>query len=123
MPSLGFTLDTAQLICHWAKARDDDGSDGGDCSRRCGRYVPTKRLMGVIVHPGRLRQEMTRRGWAATDLAREARLSPATVSAALGGKPIAASSVALIAHALSRVPASTVIDSLIMIERSRDELA
>lgn len=76
--------------------------------------------MSVLVHAGRLRQEMTRRGWAATDLAREARLSPATVSAALGGKPIAASSVALIATALSRVPASSIIDSLIMVDRSVD---
>ncbi|MGH7861521.1 MAG: hypothetical protein ACREOS_04705 [Candidatus Dormibacteraceae bacterium] len=76
--------------------------------------------MSVIVHAGRLRQEMARRGWAATDLARESRLSPATVSAALGGRAIAASSVGLIAQALSRVPANTVIDSLIMVDRSAE---
>lgn len=76
--------------------------------------------MSVVVHAGRLRQEMTRRGWAATDQARDARLSPATVSAALGDKPIAASSVALIANELSRVPASRITNSLIMGELSVD---
>jgi lambda repressor-like predicted transcriptional regulator len=79
--------------------------------------------MSVVVHPGRLRQEIARRGWAARDLAREARLSEATVSAALAGKPIAASSVALIANALTRVPASDVIDSLILIDRPGLDLA
>jgi transcriptional regulator with XRE-family HTH domain len=75
--------------------------------------------MSLVVHAGRLRQEMARRGWAAVDLARESRLSPATVSAALGGKPVAASSVALIADALARVPASQMIDALIMIDGDR----
>jgi len=70
--------------------------------------------MGVTVHPGRLRQEMARRGWAAADLAREARISPATVSSALDGRPIAVSSLALMAKALGRVPADRIIDSLIM---------
>ncbi|MGH9090011.1 MAG: helix-turn-helix domain-containing protein [Acidimicrobiales bacterium] len=72
--------------------------------------------MSVVVHAGRLRQEMARRGWAAVDLARESHLSPATVSAALGGRGVAASSVALIARALDRVPASGTIDALIMVE-------
>ncbi len=70
--------------------------------------------MSVVVHPGRLRQEMARRGWAATDLARESRLSAATISAALSGRPIAAKSLALIAKTLLRVPAMDVIDSLIL---------
>ena len=35
--------------------------------------------MSVVVHPGRLRQEMARRGWSGRDLAREARLSEATI--------------------------------------------
>jgi lambda repressor-like predicted transcriptional regulator len=73
--------------------------------------------VSVVVHPGRLRQEIARRGWSVRDLAREAKLSEATVSAALAGRPIAAGSLALIAKALSRVPASDVIDSLIFIER------
>jgi lambda repressor-like predicted transcriptional regulator len=57
---------------------------------------------------------MARRGWAATDLARESRLSQATISKALAGKPIAEKSLGLIAAALSRTPVSDVIDSLIM---------
>lgn len=73
--------------------------------------------MSVLVHAGRLRQEMARRGWAATDLAREARLSHATVSAALSGKPIAAGSLAMIAKALARVPTIEAIDTLIMVDR------
>lgn len=76
--------------------------------------MPEAETVSVIVHPGRLRQEMTRRGWAASDLARESRLSQATISAALGGKPVAAKSLALIAKALSRVPVLDVVDALIM---------
>lgn len=70
--------------------------------------------MSVIVHAGRLRFEMVRRGWSASDLARESRLSPATISAALAGRPIAAKSLDLIAHTFSRVPARQAIDALIM---------
>jgi hypothetical protein len=70
--------------------------------------------MSVVVHPGRLRQEMVRRGWAAVDLARESRLSHATVSTALSGRPIAEKSFALIARALARAPVLDVADSLIM---------
>jgi transcriptional regulator with XRE-family HTH domain len=71
-------------------------------------------VVSVVIHPRRLRQEMTRRGWAATDLAREARLSQATISTALGGRPIAATSLALIAKALSRTPVLDIIDALIV---------
>lgn len=74
--------------------------------------------MSVVVHPGRLREEMARRGWAAVDLARESRLSQATVSTALAGRPVAAKSLGLIAKALSRTPVLDVVDSLIMRERS-----
>jgi len=56
---------------------------------------------------------MTRRGWAAVDLARESRLSQATVSTALHGKPIAAQSLALIAKALARTPVLDIVDALI----------
>jgi len=70
--------------------------------------------MSVVVHAGRLRLEIVRRGWSATDLARESRLSPATISAALAGRPIAAKSLDLIAGAFTRVPARKAIDGLIM---------
>jgi lambda repressor-like predicted transcriptional regulator len=70
--------------------------------------------MSVTVHPGRLRYEIARRGWDPVDLAREARLSPATVSAALAGRSIAARSLALIAAALLRTPPNPEIDQLIL---------
>ena len=72
--------------------------------------------MGSVVHPGRLRIEIARRGWSATDLAREARLAQSTVSAALAGRPISNRSLELIARALLRAPAVDVIDLLIMFD-------
>jgi len=69
--------------------------------------------MGVIVLSEQLRRHMLLRGWNAADLAREARLSQATVSAALAGRAIAASSLSCIAKALLRVPPVEIIDSLI----------
>ena len=47
-------------------------------------------------------------------MARQARISQATVSAALAGRPIGAHSVAQIAKALDKVPPSPTIDSLIV---------
>jgi lambda repressor-like predicted transcriptional regulator len=72
--------------------------------------------VSVVVDPGRLRHEMVRRGWCGRDLARESRLSEATISTALSGKAIAASSLAMIAKALSRAPAIDVVDSLIRMQ-------
>jgi len=69
--------------------------------------------MSVVVEHERLRAEIARRGWSASDLAHEARLSQATVSAALAGRPIAAKSLALIARALMRVPVVDAIDALL----------
>jgi lambda repressor-like predicted transcriptional regulator len=73
--------------------------------------------MSVMVHPGRLRQEMARRGWGVCDLAREARLSHATISAALTGRPVAERSLSLMVKALARVPALDGVDILIMGDR------
>jgi hypothetical protein len=56
---------------------------------------------------------MALRGWDAVDLARASRLSAATVSIALSGKPISAKSVALIATAIMQNPANEVIDRLV----------
>jgi len=70
--------------------------------------------MSVVVRPGRLRHEMARRGWAAVDLARESRLSQATVSAALAGKPIAARSAGLMAQALVRAAVIDIMDTLML---------
>jgi transcriptional regulator with XRE-family HTH domain len=69
--------------------------------------------MSVAVNPDRLRHEMARRGWDAIDLAKQSHLSPATVSTALAGKPIAARSLALMADAFLRVPANELIDRLV----------
>ncbi len=69
--------------------------------------------MGIVVQSDRLRLEMARRGWTASILAREAGISPPTVSAAMAGKPIAAQSLGLIAAAFGRVPALPTIDALI----------
>ena len=76
--------------------------------------------MSVNVHPGRLREEISRRGWSPLDLAHAARLSPATVSAALNGKPIAASSLNLIAKALAAKAPVEVIDRLLFADRRED---
>ena len=75
--------------------------------------------MGVVIHPGRLRLELARRGWSASDLAREAGISPPTISAALAGRPIAARSLGLIAECLQRVAPSPAVDGLILGERDR----
>lgn len=77
-------------------------------------------VMGTAIHPGRLRLEMSRRGWAAVDLARESNLSQTTVSTALAGRPISQRSVMLIAGALTRVPAVAAIDALILADRGLD---
>jgi len=79
--------------------------------------------MSVNVHAGRLRQGIARRGWSPVDLARAARLSPATVSAALNGKAIAASSLSLIAKALAEAPPVDVIDRLLFADSEETHLS
>jgi hypothetical protein len=58
--------------------------------------------MGIPIDPVRLRRELSRRCWSANNLAREARISAATVSAALSGRPIAPRSLRLIALSFER---------------------
>lgn len=69
--------------------------------------------MSLVVNTDQLRREIARRGWDAIDLARAARLSPATVSTALAGKAISAHSMSQIAKALSQAPVDELIDKLI----------
>ena len=69
--------------------------------------------MSVAVDSTRLRHELIRRGWSASDLARLAGLSPATVSAALAGRRVATRSLACIAHALCQAPVIDLVDALI----------
>jgi transcriptional regulator with XRE-family HTH domain len=78
--------------------------------------------VSVVVRPAQLRLEMTRRGWDAFHLAKEARLSPATVSAALAGRPIAARSLTMIAEALLHAPVLDIIDSIIASEAPERDL-
>ncbi len=77
--------------------------------------------MSVCLDASRLRRELARRGLSATDLAHEARLSAATVSAALAGRPITTTSLRLIAEVLMRVPVVDAIDGLLL--RNPDEPA
>ena len=53
----------------------------------------------------RLRREMAARGWNACGLARLARLSAATLTAALQGRPVSLRTVQKIAVAIARTPA------------------
>jgi transcriptional regulator with XRE-family HTH domain len=69
--------------------------------------------MNHAVNADALEREMMLRGWTGADLARESRLSAATVSAALAGRPIAVSSVLLIAQALMRCPMVAMVDFLL----------
>jgi transcriptional regulator with XRE-family HTH domain len=80
-------------------------------------------MMSIALDAARLRQELARRGWGAADLAREAHLSQATVSAALSGRPVAARTLGMIASALMRTPAIDLIDSLIATDGPRLGLA
>lgn len=68
--------------------------------------------MGIIVDSQRLRPELVRRELTASQLAHEARISPATVSASLG-MPIAAMSLGLIADVLGRIPTIPETEALI----------
>ena len=136
LPDKGFSsnaLATSRLEVHFARYAESafttryaagsargagicngSGLRGGSQNWRRGPLVLADAAMSVVVRPGHLRQEMIRRGWAATDLARESRLSQATISAALAGRPIAERSLALIAKALSRASVLDVVDSLVL---------
>jgi DNA-binding Xre family transcriptional regulator len=53
----------------------------------------------------RLQREMAARGWNAYDLAQEAGLSAATLTAALQGRPVSLRTVEKIALVIARTPA------------------
>lgn len=78
--------------------------------------------VSITVHPGRLRAELARRGWAAADLARAANVSAPTVSAALAGRAISAQSLHKLAIALTAAPCLDVIDKLILTRLDDHEL-
>lgn len=69
--------------------------------------------MGVAVNPENLNRELARRGWNHTDLARAARLSHATISAACAGNSVSPSTLRLIAAALANAPPLAGVDVLL----------
>lgn len=60
--------------------------------------------MSVVLAADRLRFELARRGWGNADLARAARVSPPTVTAALAGRRVAPTTLVRIARALADTP-------------------
>jgi plasmid maintenance system antidote protein VapI len=69
--------------------------------------------MSVRLDPDLLRYELAIRGISAFDLAKLAHLSPATVSAALAGRPIAEASARQIDKVLKATPPSEFLKRLI----------
>lgn len=69
--------------------------------------------MSIAFDPARLAYEMAIRGLSGTDVARKAGLSPATVSTAMAGKPIAEASAMLIVKALGATPVAEILVRLV----------
>jgi transcriptional regulator with XRE-family HTH domain len=69
--------------------------------------------VGVPINAEYLRRELARRGWNSNDLARAAKLSHATVSAACTGRMVSPTTLRLIASALSRAAVVTGVDALL----------
>ena len=70
-------------------------------------------MSGLQLATHRLHIEMARRGLRGSDLARIAKVSPATVSHALNGRRIATSTLHKLAIALIQVPAVAAVDDLL----------
>lgn len=69
--------------------------------------------MSIKLNPVRLERELARRGWNATDLARAAGCSAATISGARRGRPINSLTLARIADALRQAPVLPGIDDIL----------
>lgn len=70
--------------------------------------------MGIVISAPRLQQELVRRGWTRSQLAKSADISPATVTAALGGRPLSPGTVRRIAEALTGETPIQGVDSLLL---------
>jgi DNA-binding Xre family transcriptional regulator len=69
--------------------------------------------MSIKLSPMRLDRELARRGWNATDLARAAGCSAATISGARRGRAINSATLARIADALRQAPVLPGIDDIL----------
>jgi transcriptional regulator with XRE-family HTH domain len=73
-------------------------------------------MVTVRVNRARLLHEMACRGWHATDLARQARLSDATVSHVMRGRPVSPHTLRKVAQALVRTEPVPGLDALVDFE-------
>jgi len=69
--------------------------------------------MSVVLATDRLRLEIARRGWSHADLARAARVSAPTITAAMAGRPVAARTLRRIAMALAEAVPVPGVDSIL----------
>ncbi len=69
--------------------------------------------MSVVLAADRLRFEIARRGWGNADLARAARVSAPTITAAMAGRPISPESLRKIALALGATPPVAGVDAIL----------
>ncbi|MEP6753185.1 MAG: helix-turn-helix transcriptional regulator [Candidatus Dormiibacterota bacterium] len=74
--------------------------------------------MGVRISPARIDRELARRGWSATDLARESGCSPSTISGARRGRQVTNDTLRKIADALLGAPVVPGVDALLEPEDS-----
>jgi transcriptional regulator with XRE-family HTH domain len=62
----------------------------------------------------RLRLELARRGWHASDLASAASVSAPTITSAMNGRPVSARTIAKIARALLTAPVIAGVEELLV---------
>ncbi len=73
-------------------------------------------MVTVRVNRARLLHEMACRGWHASDLAHEARLSGATVSHLMQGRPVSPRTLRKVAQSFVRTPPIPGLDVLLDVE-------
>ena len=69
--------------------------------------------MTIRLNPTRLERELARRDWNATDLARAAGCSPATISAVRAGRAVTSATLSKITAALQKAPVIPGVDELL----------
>jgi transcriptional regulator with XRE-family HTH domain len=71
-------------------------------------------MSSARIKADRLRLELARRGWHASDLAFAAAVSPPTITSALHGRPVSSRTIAKIATALTRAPIIAGVEDLLL---------